>query len=241
MSEGREAAFDAVERGDAATLAALLDADPELTRARGEHGVTLLHVAAERDDLGAARVRLERGAALDARTEWGQTPLEWAANVGSRAVADALRGRGAPAAPLWTAAALGDLAEVRANFDGDTPVAGAGRRPPPGADLYGWPEDTAFRQGDTVSDAFYIACRRGHLDVARFLFDRGADVNACGYFGARAIHWAAMEGHEEVVRWLAEVGARTTDRDPRFDATPAGWAREGGHDAIAAFLEDPSR
>lgn len=241
MSEGRDAAFAALAAGDVERLANLLRADPALTAVRGENGATLLHAAAERDDVGSTDVLLAHGAEVDARASWGQTPLEWAANLGSSGVAAMLRSQGAAGAPLWTAAALGDLAEVERSFEGGAPLPDVGRAPIPGADLSGWPEDSAFRRGDAVSDAFYIACRRGHLDVARFLRERGADVNASGYFGAYAIHWAAMEGQEDVVHWLVEAGARTSDRDPRFDATPAGWAHEGGHEELATWLEGVSR
>lgn len=237
MSDGREAAFAAVGEGDWEGLAELLREDPDLVGARGDSGATLLHVAAERDDARSTRVLLEHGADPDTRSGWGQTSLEWAANLGSRTVADTLRGVGASGARLWTAAALGRLDEVRACFDDGRPRAGVGRVPHPRADLSGWPEDTAFRSGDVVSDAFYIACRRGHADVARFLAERGADVDALGYFGASALHWAALEGHDAIVRWLVASGAGTLARDPRFDATPAGWAREGGHVELAAYLD----
>ena len=179
---------------------ALLRTDPSLVSARGEGSVTLLHLAAERDEAGAARVLIEHGAELDARSSWGQTPLEWAANLGSESVADVLLTHGARGAPLWTAAALGRLDDVRGCFDDGSVRPDVGRTPMPDADLSGWPEDTAFRMGDVVSDAFYIACRRGHLDVARFLLDQGADVNATGYFGASAIHWAAPRSRMDVTK-----------------------------------------
>ncbi len=236
MTAGTEAAFEAVRAGDAEGLNAILRRDPSLAMARGDAGETLLHVASELDRVEVAEVLLQHGAELDAPAGWGQAPIEWAANLGSTRVADLLLRHGAAHDGLWTSSALGRLDAVRACFEDGQPKEGVGRRPRSDADLSGWPEDSAFRRGDVVSDAFYIACRRGHLDVARFLSERGADLEATGYFGGSALHWAAVEGHEEVVHWLVAEGADTTRRDPRFDATPAGWAREGGHHGLASFL-----
>ena len=236
MAEGVEAAFEAVRSGDVDGLRALLAVDAGLVSARGTAGVTLLHVAAEQDDSQAAELLLDHGVETDAVADWGQTALEWAANVGSDGVAELLIERGAGRHGLWTAAALGRLYEVESTFSGGRVNEGVGRTPGPGADLSKWPLETAFRRGEVVSDAFYIACRRGRLEVARFLLARGADVNARGYFGASALHWAAAEGQEGVVRWLLEQGAEVAESDPHFGSTPAAWAHEGGHHEIERLL-----
>jgi ankyrin repeat protein len=65
----------------------------------------------------------------------------------------------------------------------------------------------------------------------------GADIRAKGYFGASALHWAAINGHEEIVRWLVDSGAETELHDPRFESTPGGWARERGHERLALLIE----
>jgi len=44
--------------------------------------------------------------------------------------------------------------------------------------------------------------------------------------GATALHYAALNGHREIVRLLQENGADINVRDDRFDATPTGWAIE---------------
>ena len=44
--------------------------------------------------------------------------------------------------------------------------------------------------------------------------------------GATALHYAALNGHREIVRLLHETGADINGRDDRFDATPTGWAIE---------------
>jgi len=65
------------------------------------------------------------------------------------------------------------------------------------------------------------------------LREHGADINAKGYFGATGLHWAAHNGHGDVVRWLLDRGADPNGRDVKFHATPAGWATENEHRELA--------
>jgi ankyrin repeat protein len=219
----------------------LLDEDPELVHARGASEKTLLHEAAEVDAAEAARTLLDRGSSLEARCEWGHTPFQWAATMGSRRVATVLLDRGAAGLNLWTAASLGDLETVAASFQGTEPVPGSAQARLTVAPPDQWPADTAYRRGDVVSDAFYAAARNGHLQVARLLAEKGAQIDATGFFGASGLHWAALGGHEEMVTWLVEQGAALTARDPRFGATPRSWAEEGGHAEIAELLAAEER
>ncbi len=211
MKGDPSAAFAFVRDGDRESLANLLASAPALASATSDEGMPLLHAAAQTDDTGMVDTVLTAGAEVDAKAAWGHTALEWAANTNAHRTAGLLLARGAELT-LWAAAALGRLGEV-------------------GAFLEASPEPQA------VSDAFYIACRNGALDVARLLRRHGADVDALGYFDATALHWAAINGHEETALWLVGEGADVRRRDPEFDSTPAGWAREGGHDALAHKLE----
>jgi ankyrin repeat protein len=65
--------FDAVRRGETSKVATLLRAHPDLAWARGEHGKTGLHWAAEADQVEVARVLLDAGADVEAQTSWGAT------------------------------------------------------------------------------------------------------------------------------------------------------------------------
>jgi hypothetical protein len=237
-AKGHTEVFEAARAGDLAAVLQRLHEAPEALDARDASGASLLHVAAERDDVALARSLLELGADPEVEAPWGQTPYEWAANLNAARVADMLRYRGVDRHSLWTAAALGRMDDVRRRLDDGPTGPGFRRGASPEADLSGWPEDTAFRRGDGVSDAFYIACRNGHLAVARALAEAGASLDARGYFGGTALHWAALGGHAAVVRWLVRAGARADERDPKFDSTPAGWAREGGHTGLARLLDE---
>jgi ankyrin repeat protein len=66
---------------------------------------------------------------------------------------------------------------------------------------------------------------------------QGANVDACGFFGGTALHWAALNGHGGTVEFLKQSGARLDLRDEQFQSTPAEWAKEGGHDELAARLK----
>lgn len=216
-------AFTFVSDGDRAGLAKLLASEPSLASATNDEGMPLLHAAAQTDDAEMVDTVLTAGAEVDTRAAWGHTALEWAANMNARRAAELLLARGSKLT-LWAAAALGRLEEVGAFLEA-------------GPDAQAVSDAPAGPDAEAVSDAFYIACRNGALDVARLLRRHGADVDALGYFDATALHWAAINGHEETALWLVDQGADVRRRDPEFDATPAGWAREGGHDALAHKLE----
>jgi len=55
------------------------------------------------------------------------------------------------------------------------------------------------------------ACDKGQLEVARYLIEKGADVNRQDtFYKAQPIIWATMNGHAEVVALLVENGAEGT-------------------------------
>ena len=235
--EGWREPFAAARSGDRMTVLRMIDYDRSVLDLRDPSGVTLLHVAAERDDVELLLGLIERGADTRVEAPWGQTAFEWAANLGSNRAAEVLRSRGFARESLWASAALGWLEDVRRILSESGAEGPAARPLRPEVDPRGWPEGTAVRVGDARSDALYIACRNGHLQVAQLLYGAGADIRAKGYFGASALHWAAINGHEEIVRWLIDSGAETELHDPRFESTPGGWARERGHERLALLIE----
>jgi ankyrin repeat protein len=72
--------------------------------------------------------------------------------------------------------------------------------------------------------------------VARLLIERGVDVNAAQTAGYRPLHQAAVTGREDLVRMLLDAGADKTARCDR-GKTPADYARERGHTAVAELLD----
>jgi ankyrin repeat protein len=90
----------AAQHGHAAVVGLLLDAgeDPDRYNPDGYHAhSTPLHQAAFADHADVVRLLVERGARLDMKdTLYHGTPLDWAVYGGRTAIADYLRGRGAP-------------------------------------------------------------------------------------------------------------------------------------------------
>ncbi|MBL8211434.1 MAG: ankyrin repeat domain-containing protein [Bryobacterales bacterium] len=198
---------EACQEGDLLAVHQLLAADPSLAALPMEHDKTPLHIAAEFNHPMIVHLLLGAGAGLEPLTDWGMTPLDWAATMNSQAAAQVLLDRGAELR-LYSAAGLG-MGERVAGFAGD---------------------------GLELGRGLYIACRNGHVDVAEALLGRGADINHRGFFGATGLHWAAANGHRETVEFLVARGADRTLEDTQFQATAQGWALELGHEDIAALL-----
>ncbi|HEV7645188.1 MAG TPA: ankyrin repeat domain-containing protein [Pyrinomonadaceae bacterium] len=218
--------IEAAKSGDTATVLSLLDVDPELVSAAGDHDKTALHWAAEMDDSVTAAVLLDAGADIEARTDWGATPLEWAAVMGSEQVADLLLGRGARGYNIVTAAGLGKISDVQTLTESATQPNGEPNAEPVANEM--------------VSQALHLAARNGHVETVAYLLGQGGDIDAKGFFGATGLHWAAMGGHKEMVDFLVEHGADLTLKDDEFNATPEGWAEEGGFNSIAEYLHKHS-
>jgi len=229
--------FAAIESGNLPRAQALLQSDPALATAKAQHDLTALHKAAEKDQAAAAEALLAAGAELEAKVSWGMTPLDWAANMGSRRTAEVFLTRGAQLTH-WAAAGLGMRDAVESFWHGDgTLKPGSGHRRPKqqDAETWTWVEPTED-QREIVSDSFYIACRNGHTEVARLLLERGADVNFRGFFGGTGLHWAAINGHKQTVEFLLAHGADTNLEDEQFKSTPIGWAQESNQQEIVELL-----
>lgn len=252
-----EEMLQAAQRGDVAKVRQLLASDTTLVNAKGAHNKTPLHWAAEKNYPELAELLVTAGADINAEVSWGMTPLQWAANMGSREVAEILLARGAAAQlNMWAAAGLGMLDVVQNFWDSASPSTlkpGAGqtrtRDLTPQSGKSGQPGDPALGDGkwgkapppesyqELISEAFYIAARNGHVEVAGFLLEKGADINCRGFFGAPGLHWAAIHGHKAMVEFLISHGADLTLRDQQFNSTALGWALEGEHLEIAELLK----
>lgn len=250
-----EEMLKACERGDINKVRQLFEADSTLVNAKGQHQKTPLHWAAEKNFAALAELLISSGADINAEVSWGMTPLQWAGNMGSREVADVLLAHGAgPQLNMWCAAGLGMLDVVQSFWNSDhtlKPNAGQTRSRDlsPQSGKGGQPGDPDLGSGhwgkaappetyvELVSEAFYIASRNGHVDVARFLRDKGADINCRGFFGAPGLHWAAINGHKAMVEFLIVQGADLQLRDQHFNSTSLGWALEGKQQEIAELLQ----
>ena len=69
------------------------------------------------------------------------------------------------------------------------------------------PNSRAFLVGYHMETALARAAKEGHIEIARLLLDRGADVNDSHSAGETALSEAAKAGQTELVRLLISRGA----------------------------------
>jgi len=224
--------LDGKDKPNAVEMAeVLIDAGAELNEP--------LVAAGSIDNRPAAELLLDHGAALDGTGGW--TPLEEALYWNSREAIELFLERGAKIPNIRTAAGLGrtDLIESYFNADGSLK---------PEAGRIDWPFGKRFldrinswsqdRQG-IINNAFVYACMHGHIDVAKLLLEKGAEINAIpgGFdFAGTGLHYAALNGHRPMVQYLLDHGADRTITDTKVNSTPAGWAEHGGHTELLDLL-----
>src|SRR4029079_8785848 len=139
-----------------ALIAAGSDVNARFT---GPHTETPLHWAASSDDVDVIDALLDAGADIEAKGAViaGGSPMADATAFGQWNAAQRLLERGAKT-NLWEASALGLLDRVEGFFAGDDLPA-----------------------TDEVTGACWGACHGGHRDVARYLLEKGADINWVGW------------------------------------------------------------
>lgn len=81
----------------------------------------------------------------------------------------------------------------------------------------------------------HMAAKKGHLEIVKFLIEKGIDIDARGgTFDASALNQAAGAGHLEIVEYLINAGAELdvslAKRNPLFGAI------YGGHLEVVKFL-----
>jgi uncharacterized protein len=265
MDSKFQPAMQAIRSGDVERLAAILRHQPELAIARSscshptllqcsvldakelpanvrlaellvEAGAEVnepLIACASCDNRAAATLLLDRGAAVDGTGPW--SPLEEALYWNSRNVINLLLERGASIHNLRIAAGLGRTDLIPTFFDADNGLkleAGAIHSP------FSNRRWTSDRQR-VVDNAFVYACMHGHIDAAKLLIAKGAEVNAipAGFdYAGSGLHYAALNGHRATVEFLIERGADLAIRDSKVGTTPDHWADFGGHKDIGDAL-----
>jgi hypothetical protein len=84
----------------------------------------------------------------------------------------------------------------------------------------------------------------GHLDVADYLLQHGADINTTwsSHEPASILHELVWHRNYEAMQFLIDRGIDMTIHDYRWKATAAGWARYAANDeTLARWLEDAER
>jgi ankyrin repeat protein len=152
---------------------------------------------------------------------WNELAVEAGAHVGFKDGVRLQLDQGAPCA-LPTAAMMGKVDHVRALLAED-------------------PERIHDCGAHNMPLAWFPAIGGGspeQLEIARFLLDRGLDVNAHKR-GQTALHWAARGGHVEMAELLLARGADVNARakgGPGETATPLAQARKAEQKDVADLL-----
>ncbi len=127
------------------------------------------------------------------------------------------------------------LLEYGANLNART---GSGLTPLRMAILYNH-VDVVKRLLAHSADAHGELCRaamRDYRDIAQLLLASGVEVNAQGWSGRTALHWAVLKGYSELVRLLLRYGADASIQD-ELGYTPADWAMARQHYEIVEILQ----
>lgn len=90
-----------------------------------------------------------------------------------------------------------------------------------------------------IQNALGMAVINRQNDAARQALDAGADVNAFlpVHSHSTALHQAAIDENLELIDLLLARGARADIADKLWNATPLDWARHQGKDRTADYLE----
>lgn len=210
-----------------------------------------LVAAASIGNVAVAAALLDAGALING-TGW--SPLEEALYWGNKGVIDLLVERGASLHNLRIAAGLGrsDLIESFFNSDGSLkPEAGKINWPfgdPHTSNLATAVKDELRAKFDRwsntsqniINNAFVYACMHNHVEAARLLLQKGAEIDSIppGFdFAGTGLHYAALNGHQAMSEFLLEQGANPNIKDQKVNQSPAGWADYGGHKALSHYLE----
>jgi hypothetical protein len=80
-----------------------------------------------------------------------------------------------------------------------------------------------------INDSFVWACANGHLEVVKYLFERGAEIH---FVNDSALREASQAGQLNIVKYLVEKGA---DIHAGLNYSLR-WASENGHFEVVKYL-----
>jgi hypothetical protein len=84
------------------------------------------------------------------------------------------------------------------------------------------------------------AARSGDLPAVKKAIEQGATLEAKTPYGQTALYVSAMNGHEEIVRYLLDKGANTNVHDTFYKASMLGFVLDRKHWEVAKLLVSKS-
>ncbi|XP_068948843.1 CARD- and ANK-domain containing inflammasome adapter protein-like [Petaurus breviceps papuanus] len=222
-SETKEQAlFEGVRKNLPEVVTALADGSIDLNVQNDNHYTPLL-LAAEMDRTACAEVLIQKGASMEAKTAYLESPLHLAVKAGAIYTAELLLNSGMnPNIPGW---------------NGQTPLHVAAWHNK--HEMIG----LLIRAGAQIntltteqSAPLHIACERGNLDTAVQLIQHEADTNVKNKLCMTPLHLAAQAGNKTMVELLLHSSADPNMPD-KEKKTPLHWATSGGYlDVVKSML-----
>ena len=159
-----------------------------------------IHDAAMNGNLAGVQAELDKGVSVNAKNDYGETPLDMAVWYnGETEVAALLRKQGGKHGVINGAAAGGDIEAVKDFLAAGTDV----------NTKDGW-EWTPLHN----------AAWWGHKEIVELLLANGAGVNAKNNVGWTPLHLAAISGHNEIVGLLVAGGADVNSKNNNGETPP---------------------
>ncbi|XP_065584178.1 ankyrin repeat, PH and SEC7 domain containing protein secG-like [Artemia franciscana] len=217
---------------------------------------TPLHLAVISGDLEVIKMILDKGADVNARDIYGESPLHLAASSRcSQTVIECLLKFGADVhirnseqlSPLHLAAHCGHTLTVECLLRSSADINARGKydgSPLHLAAVRGHTQtaECLLRSGADVNarciydqSPLHLAAFHGHTQTAKCLSRCGAEVNARDIYGKSPLHLAAFHGHTQTVECLLRSGADINARG-KYDGSPLHLAAFRGHTQTAECL-----
>ena len=214
--------FAAAEKGDFETVKSLLTKYPDMKNVRRNGGWTLLHMASNSREM--VEYMIEIGADIEARSDGQWTPLHSHSYYGHKDGVELLLKYGANTeakhaydiTPLlgsirWNRIEVARLlVEKEANVDATDTL---GRTP------------------------LILSATKGYLELAKIFIESDADIRIKDKnYKRTALHFAALNGHLNIVAELLKNGADMNEKDGA-GKTPLDYANKYGHERVAKLLK----
>ena len=100
--------------------------------------------------------------------------------------------------------------------------------------LAGWPRANVDTRTPRDETPLMIACLKGHLEIARMLVARGADVNKTGW---TPLHYASSGGHVALIQMLVDENAYIDAESPNGTTPLMMAAMYGSPEAVKVLLD----
>ena len=187
-----EELFRAVNRGDPAEIARLLDTGAEadaVTTYGALEDFPMLGSAIVANNVEAVRLLIENGADVNAVDANGNAMLPWAAARGYTEIVELMLDAGADVDATMTTVGIFAAEDASALY-----YAAAGNHVETADLLIARGADVNFTAASYGESALHIAAGENYVEMTALLLANGADVDAPSTVGEAPLHWAAANG-----------------------------------------------